>query len=325
MINMRKNRIILLFFILSGTLLFQNCTKDEDDNPGVSGTISLEITDAPVDDANVQGVFVTIAEVKLDGKTFEGFQTKQTIDLMAYQNGNAKLLGAGEMEARSYSNITLVLDQEQDSAGNAPGCYVLTNDGKKHNLSAASSASNEITFSSAAFEVEKDGQTDLVIDFDLRKTITREGNSSETDYAFTTETELKNGLRWVKKMEAGKVEGECQDGSLFSDKIIVFAYKKGTFDKNVETSGQGASNIVFSNAITSVEVQSNGQFELNFLEEGEYDLFFAGYKDTDSDGVFELEGNIVLDLLSGSDVTTVSVDANASVSLNVVATGLLPF
>src|SRR5688572_27253765 len=89
-----------------------------DNEPMGKGDVDFEITDAPCDDASVKGVFVTIAEVRIDGKPIPGF-TKQTIDLKAYQEGNTKLLvGAKQLDAKSYNNLTLVLDANTDASGN---------------------------------------------------------------------------------------------------------------------------------------------------------------------------------------------------------------
>ena len=71
-------------------LLMGACNEDE---PMGKGDVDFEITDAPTDDASVKGVFVTIEDVKIGGKSVEGF-TKQTIDIKAYQEGNTKLFAS---------------------------------------------------------------------------------------------------------------------------------------------------------------------------------------------------------------------------------------
>ncbi len=83
-----------MFFFIATSLvliLFSSCKKDKDDT---QGKLRLEITDAPVDDASVKSVFVTITSIKVGDTQLEGF-SKTTIDLMAYQKGNTKLLNFG--------------------------------------------------------------------------------------------------------------------------------------------------------------------------------------------------------------------------------------
>src|SRR5258708_29601433 len=87
------------------------CNKKE---PMGKGEAEFQITDAPSDDASIQGVFVTVADVKVDGQSLSGF-TKQTIDLKAYQQGSTKLLGTAQFNAKAYSNVTLVLDTDLDA------------------------------------------------------------------------------------------------------------------------------------------------------------------------------------------------------------------
>jgi len=93
---------------------------DDTSEPMGKGDVEFEITDAPSDDASVKGVWVTVADLKVDGKSVPSF-AKQTIDLTAYQEGNTKLLAtAGQLDAKSYNKLTLVLDLEKDQNGNTP-------------------------------------------------------------------------------------------------------------------------------------------------------------------------------------------------------------
>ncbi|RMF31446.1 MAG: DUF4382 domain-containing protein [Bacteroidetes bacterium] len=319
--NVRKFGLLVMA-ALGAMFLFTQCS--DDDALQSHGQVQFEITDAPIDDAQVQGAFVTVSEVRVDGQPFGGFSGKQTIDLLAYQNGQVKSLGLGELEAGTYNNVTLVLDFEQDADGNAPGCYVLTDDNVKHDLSANAQTANEITIQSQPFTVEENGRTNLVIDFDLRKAIKRESSGSSSKYAFVTSAELNSALRWTEKESSGQVEGNCQNSFQYADKVVVYAYQKGTFDKPVEMSGQGASNIEFKNAVTSATVDAQGNFTLSFLPEGEYELVFAAYEDSDNDGRFELAGTLSLEIIGSINLGAVSVNANGTVNIQVIATGLLP-
>src|SRR5258708_40304153 len=140
------------------------CNKKE---PMGKGEAEFQITDAPSDDASVKSVFVTVADVKVDGQSISGF-TKQTIDLKAYQEGNTKVLGSSKLSARAYSNVTLVLDTETDAAGNTPGCYVMTTDNAKYKLS--SSGPINVTINKT-WNVFTSAKSTIVMDLDLRKLI----------------------------------------------------------------------------------------------------------------------------------------------------------
>ena len=321
MTNFKLNPLFSLILILACSLTFMQCKKDDDAK--TTGKVTFEMTDAPIDNAEVQGAFVTVTEVKADGQTFK-LDNKQTINLLAYQNGNTKSLGIAELEAGTYSNVTLVLDFAEDANGNAPGCYVLTTDNKKHNLNIDGSNSNEITFTASDFSVEESGQSTMVIDFDLRKAIKNNEGNAESSYAFVTNTEMKAALRAVVKAQAGTVGGNCANANNYAERVVVYAYKKGNYSKNAEMEGQGSSNVEFSNAVTSAVVASNGDFSLHFLEAGEYEIHLAAYDDSNNDGKYELKGSLETSIIGSLNLLALSVEANATVSLNITAIGLLP-
>lgn len=324
MLNTPNFRFLSLVGLLTVGLLFAQCAKEED-VPDGQGSVRFEITDAPIDDAEIQGAFVTVTDIKVDGQSFPGFQGKQTIDLMAYQNGNVKALGDGALELGSYANITLVLDHAQDADGNQPGCYVLTADNTKHALNLAGNVANEITFSSNNLTVEKNQTSEVVIDFNLRKAITRDDKFAESDYAFVTQTELNAAMRAIAKKEAGTVKGLCSNGFQYADKIVVYAYKQGTFDEPTEINGQGASQIQFKNAVASATTDASGNYEIHFLEAGDYELYFAAYEDADQDGAFELKGGLQFGLTGALKLKPVTINNQTTATLNVDVVGLLPF
>ena len=311
--------VLRLILFLCVPLLFWQCDDDDAGN----GQLRIEITDAPIDDESIEGVFVTIAEVRVDGKMWTGMTSKQTIDLMTLQEGNVQSLGIAEVEAKSYNRISLVLDQEEDEDGNSPGCYVLTDDSQKHNL--AASTSDEITIDVTGSDVDvMDGSTSsIVVDFDLRKSL-RYGNPNEpsSDYAFSTTGELTAAIRYVEKNEAGHIEGECTDLISSSDMIVVYAYAKGTFDREDETSGPADEQ--FADAVTSTTVNAQGEYRLSWLEEGDYELVFVSYEDEGNNGTMDLQGTLNLTSILGLNLKSISVGVASTVVVDVMVTGILP-
>src|SRR6266850_399275 len=95
--------------ILFGSVMFMLPACNRSNEPMGRGEAEFQITDAPSDDASIKGVVVTVADIMVDGKSISGF-AKQTIDLKTYQEGNTKLLGTAQLDAKSYNSITLVLD-----------------------------------------------------------------------------------------------------------------------------------------------------------------------------------------------------------------------
>nr|WP_293282958.1 DUF4382 domain-containing protein [Allomuricauda sp.] len=301
-----------------GTVIMMfSCSEDNaTENPeGETYNATYKITDAPVDHAEIEAVFVTVSDVRVDGTSLEGF-TKTTFDLSALVNGQTKTLGDLQMEAGSYSNIELVLDYEADMDGNSPGCYVEMANGTKDKIESASQTIN-VTDS---FEVFATNTNEIIIDFDLRKTLKEEEGTLESDFNFVSTSELSAGLRTVNKETTGEIKGTVNDAQDTSDKIVVYAYKKGTYNAEVETQEQGESNIRFANAVTSAEVGGiNNSYSLNFLASGEYELIFVSY--TKDGNQFYFNSTLEVESTTGLDLGALEVTSALQLSANVTVIG----
>ena len=317
LMNPLKGCYLLLLF----TFFITSCGEDPavtitptTPSAETTGKVNIEITDAPSDDPNIKGIFVAIAEVKVDGKTFDGFKGKTTIELSAYHSGKTEVLGLSELKTDTYNNITLVLDYETDANGNSPGCYALTKDDQKENLATSNTNKAELTISNQ-FEAQENETIDLIIDFDLRKAVESEDGDN---YRFVAESDLKASLRLVKKSETGNIKGSCDKDYDNSDKIVVYAYAKGNYSQS-ETQG----TTKFKKAVTSTEVADDNGFTLSFLEGGDYELIFASYKDDNADGRLELKSQLTTNLLLNLESNVVSVSAQTDISIDIEFTGIL--
>ncbi|WP_372745910.1 DUF4382 domain-containing protein [Lutibacter sp.] len=313
---MKKLNVTIAASLLALTIFTMSCSNSDDTNypSGEKSSTNFYMTDAPSDNSNVQGVIVTIADVKVNGVSIEGF-SKTTIDLMQYQNGLTKFLGNLELNAGTYSNLTLVLDHELDANGNAPGSYVLMTSGT---VKALQNTTNSIKITDS-FEIFETASNNVVLDFDIRKSIVESGSDN---FKFVSSSELSSSIRVVNEASAGEIKGTASDTENTSDKIIVYAYKKGTFNASKETSAQG-SGVLFANAANSATVNSfTGKYELNFLAEGDYELHFVSYTDSDSDGKFEFNGMLTAESVAGIDLSNISLSSsiNINVAVNLKAT-----
>ncbi|TRO62878.1 DUF4382 domain-containing protein [Christiangramia sabulilitoris] len=300
--------------LLLGLVLFISCSEDDSlENPGNGeNSTAVYLTDAPVDQANVEAVFVTVSEVRVNGKAIEGFN-KTTIQLSSLTKGRTELLGNLNLKSGTTSNISLVL-ADTDATGNGPGNYVVLNGGAKQKLSGAT----EINIKDQV-EIVNDARNEIIIDFDLRKTVKQEGDN----FSFVSKTQLENNLRTVNKLNAGAVKGKADNMSEANGEVVVaYAYKKGTFsnsESNANNDGINFANAVSSSVVTS----SNGEFEIHFLEEGDYELHFASYSDNDQDGKLEFTGMVEASAISSLDLTGFRVESNSEVNIQVSFTGLL--
>lgn len=318
---MKSLNLIFALLFLSSAFFFTSCKDDDAEDVG-NGQVNVKMTDAPIDDAHVKGAYVTVAEVWVNGEKMEGF-TKQTIDISAYQEGKTVLLLSDTVAAGTHNDISLVLDLEADQWGESPGCYVLTESNKKHNLAASAEGTVKIDINKE-YTVPSGGSTDVVVDFDLRKSIKYDNShDGESDYSFVTGAELNAALRAVVESNAGAIKGKITESAATGEKLVVYAYKKGEFDAEAETSGQGNSNVMFANAVTSAEVDGSSNYKLSFLEEGEYEVHVAAY-DSDANGKLVFSSMVEASAVgSGNAMNGVFVEANTEFSLNINVTGLL--
>lgn len=302
-------------------VLMTDCSKD-DSNQSEQGKLTVKITDAPSDDANIQATFVTVADVKVEGQSVEGF-SKQTIKVSDLQAGKTQVLFDGDLQAETYDNITLVLDYESDASGNSPGCYVMDNEDAKHDLNSSTSTTGEIELDKS-FMVDANGSTELVVDFDLRKSIVHNTNTGETSkYKFVTAAELQNSLRLESAEKCGDIKGKSTNNFNESE-LIVYAYHKGDYNAGTETQGQGSSNVLFAKAVTSAKVKTDGSYQLSFLEEGDYEIHVASYEEESGTGKFIFKGMLNAESsVSGLLMNNISVQAKANVVLNFNVLALL--
>jgi hypothetical protein len=307
-----NKRIMSWGLLLLAVLFLGACRKDKSDD----NNLRIAMTDAPVEDARVKGVFITVAELRVDGAPLEGF-SPVTFDISAYQKGATRLLAETRLEPGTYREITLVLDYGLNASGQAPGCWVEEFNGTKHALQ---STSTEIRLNKT-FSLNQDAATTIVLDFDLRKSLRRASGGS-LKYALVSHTELTAAIRVLVQGQTGVISGQCDNPVTSSDRILVYAYQKGTF--NVLLEGIALQGLAFRNAVNSAAVDAQGRFEMHFLPPGDYELVYVACKDMNGDGDLDIQGTLLLQVLTGQDLRSVKVSAENQTTVNVRVTGLTP-
>jgi len=175
-----QTRVAGLAFAAFSALLLAGCGGGGDSSASSSsdGSMTLRVTDAPVDD--LCKVWVTFSEVHLvpgdDGGLikFDEFNTVSlpaSIELTALDQGKSVALLDGEpLPAGNYNQIRLVID---DSANT----YVIQNDGEggcqtdETPLFCPSCSQSGLKLNLDGFNLTADGLVDFTIDFDLEKSI----------------------------------------------------------------------------------------------------------------------------------------------------------
>jgi hypothetical protein len=314
---MKLNSLVKIFLLVLFAGTIASCSTDDDDATNGSEqnyATKVYITDAPVDNPEVEATFITVSEVRVNGMALENFQ-KTTLEISSLTNGKTELLGELDLEAGSTSEIVIVL-AETDASGNGPGNYVVTADGQKHALT---QAATEISVNDSA-EILASGENQVVLDFDLRKSIT---SGAENAYTFSSAAQLRNSVRAVNKQKAGTISGNVSNmGNFDSEQMLVLAYKKGSYNDSEKNRNSGG--VRFANAVSSSVVNNNdGNFSLHFMEAGEYELYFQSYADDDNDGKLEFEGQLEMTGSGNLNLNSVNVDANSTVSVEVLFNGFL--
>jgi hypothetical protein len=323
---MKVSRMFFSAMLIGALGLFQMSCEDSTNDPdpnSTNGTLKVSITDAPIDAPDVKGAFVTVTEIKVDGKTFEGFKGPKTVNLLELQNGNSLSLGEGNFNTGTFNKLTLVLDYEKDQSGTAPGCYIQKTDNTKQKLQLTGSAQNSIDLTTKEFIVKEGSATDVILDFDLRKAIKSETSGSQTTYSFVSYGELQSSIRLVERTSAGNIGGKIDNyNATTMGNVVVYVYKKGTFSQSTETQGQGDSKIQFKNAITSTKVDANGNFKAAFLDQGDYEVHCAAYNKP-TGGIFGLIALLNLTSKNSIDLSNIAVKSSTDVNLSITASTVI--
>jgi len=264
----RKLKHTILGLVVAITIFgLKSCSEEAEVTPSGHGKVTFYLTDAPLDATNVEGVYITVNKVEVNGPkgwVDIGFSGPQKINLLDYQNGLSTQLSTINLDTGRYTEIRMILNAAEKGKEKAnEGCYIKFKDGQSVGMFVPSGAQSGYKLK-GEFEVKSGSPLSITLDFDVRKSVHRAGNNGK--YM------LKPVIRFVVNNNTGTIKGTYADHSIY-DRAIVFAYKQGTFtpDEEVETDERAR----FSNAVNNGIVDENGNFTIPFLPAGNYDLYLA--------------------------------------------------
>ena len=204
---------LLISAIASLALLLSACGSDssgdsgDGDSSSGSGTLSVNLTDAPIDEANK--VLIHFTKVLIHGGDAADTEVTITdpltgaagrsIDLMNLQGDNSVVFFEQTLAAGTYSWMRLDLDLDVSKS------YIELTDGSQHALDCTSCETSGFKLNNS-FSVESEAIMAYTLDFDLRKSITVAGNKYK----------LRPTLRVIANAESGHLSGEV-DGTLISN------------------------------------------------------------------------------------------------------------
>lgn len=234
------------------------------------GTVSVDLTDAPVDEATlIQIQFDGIELLRADGtiETFDFPAPGKQIDVLDLQNGRVvALLDKGEVTEGDYSGVRLKV-----SAGHAAEDSFITLDASPPDTRALflpEERRSRLTLTGArdSFRVTKQEDLRLTIDFDLRRSVLAPTGTA-------TEYTLLPTLRLVKNAEAGEITGQVAEDTINADPDCVpavYLFSGSGVTPNDAGSGDTTS------PLTSAKVDPVARtYRLTFLPAGNYTAAFT--------------------------------------------------
>jgi hypothetical protein len=162
-----------------------------------SGRLTVGLTDAPVDGAT--SVVVAFTGIDLHGAdgttTSVNFAATQHIDLLKLQGGATGILTQGTaVPAGDYQWLRLKVLADKDTQNES---YITLSNGSQYPLYIPSGAETGLKLVSG-FTVAQGGTTSLLVEFDLRKSVTAPQGQGP-DYI------LKPALRVINELQVGKI------------------------------------------------------------------------------------------------------------------------
>ncbi|MEW5756384.1 MAG: DUF4382 domain-containing protein [Pseudomonadota bacterium] len=278
-----------------GSVILLTACGGGDSKP--SGTLSLNITDAPVDEASEVVVAFTGVTIKpQSGPAFDidfvdenGAPVVKTIDLLDQQGPNSEpLLLNHELDAGHYNWMRLKVDMDQSF-------ITLEEGGARKQLYIPSGDETGLKLN-RGFEITDGGAATFTVDFDLRKSVLAPSNGSDV-------YKLKPTLRIVENANVGHLSGTV-DSVARSDASCATTpnYAVYVFEGDVtpdDVDGDAVDPI--SSALVSVDTYS---YAVGFLNQGTYTVAFTCEADLDSN-----EGDEAITFLG---TTTVTITAGAT-------------
>ena len=258
--------------------VFNSCEEEKTVSTGQSGMIKLSLTDAPIDDTSITGVYITITGIqyhKQNGNwaSFEEFEGPQKFNLRLLQDSISALLGNFELETGQYNQLRFMLNAPEKGHGppTTPGCYLEYAKGTTQPLFVPSGGQSGYK-ATGAFRVPSNGTVELTADFDVRKSIVKAGNSGM--YI------LKPAIRLIVNGQAGSIGGAITGMSTDSCQIVVYAYEDDTYSDE-EAAEPAAEENRFPSAISSDMVCDSNQYHLHYLAPKTYDLVITKILEND--------------------------------------------
>lgn len=268
---------------------------------GGSGSVSLKITDAPIDGANkvvVEFIGVEFRSSSSDTKVNFDF-SPMSIDLLALQGiTTSTLLDGATLPVGDYDEIRLKINADDDGELDS---YIELSDGSQHELKIPSGTSSGLKIK-GDLTIADNSTGNFTIDFDVRRSIVVAGNSGK--YL------LKPVLRLTEDKETGNISG-LVDAVLLnavtcSDSDPVTGNAVYVFEGDVVPDDIDSSSNLDVEPVVTVLLDDTFRYTAGFLNAGEYTVAFtcnADDENIDEDNDLQFSGTQLLSVVAGETTT----------------------
>lgn len=311
---MFKGRTILA--LAATTCLLAACGGGSSGSAPGTGTISLSVSDAPVQDARQVCIEFTEAEFKKAGSSNQVivFDPPAKVDLLAYRGMNAAPLLTDEtLESGEYQWLRLAVNAPRNGNGGAgagsndaeclgSGSYIVTADGGVHGLYIPSGAESGLKFN-RGFTLPVGGAADFVAEFDLMQSV-HAPEGQDPDYV------MRPTVRLYDRTETGSIAGEVAAGMATAQdcKPAVYLFDAGVVPDDHEDDTEADSVDPIGSAMVEMTGDGRYVYEIGPVLAGTYDVAFS----CDDDDPLADEA---IDYLPSAD-NPVEVSANQQASAN---------
>lgn len=237
--KLKIKKITGLFIAALAVAVFAGCSNDDDANQKTA-SVSVRMTDAPGD---YQSVLVEVTDVMIksgnstgdeEGWTSLGNIQTGVYDLLELTGGVTQLLADSEVPAGYYSQIRLVLGNDNE---------VVTTDGERQSLSTPSAQQSGLKLQLNQ-ELEAGEEYEFLLDFDVDQSIVTAGSAG--GYL------LRPVIRLSTNADAGVISGEIHPTAV-----------QGNSFQTVVRAANGTHTI-------ASYTDANGNFVLNGVPQGTY-------------------------------------------------------
>ena len=282
-----------LFAVLMTAAVLAACNGDDE-----WGTLSLGVSDAPIDSASRVVIEFTGVELRRANGLDEvfTFDAPRQIDLLALQGGGSELLLDGvAVPAGHYESLRLTVNASRSTSAS----YIEYEDGSVFPLFVPSGGEAGLRLVSG-FDVPEGGAADFTVDFDLRRAVVRPAGLSPDHI-------LRPALRLVDNSEIGSIAGGVAeslvfpaDGSACSPAVYVF---EGRDTAPAEIAGD--TGPLVSALVALEEPTGEHRYRVAFLAAGDYTVAFTCDADGDLadsvDGVEFVGGTTSVTVVAGGE------------------------